>query len=307
MSSKSPTPIGDHRRKIFALLDHTAPLAPEADSPIRHYHRAILDHELTLQFLEQQIETEHSLVEAVKKGHLRRLRTMTLVFYIECFERYLKEVAAFCIDHIAPWTSDDRFDSLPIKGSTLAAHFGSKTLGSALCESPTWLNPKEVNDRFRWILSDLRGNANFYLFPSNGKSPEDVERFALIGVLGQIRHGIVHNVGILTSSDAIKLRNLAKQEVSAPRQFAPTAADLDCVKSFLDETVESCNRRLAAALAALLTSFHDDGLPLNPADQAASVARCFDLSATVAGITADPLPPYGASPVNSSGNSSSSS
>ena len=74
---------------------------------------------------------------------------------IETFERFLKEVAAECVDCLADLVVDDRFDVFnKIQGSNLASHFRAGTLGKALCESATWLDCEEINKRFRNILAD---------------------------------------------------------------------------------------------------------------------------------------------------------
>ena len=74
---------------------------------------------------------------------------MALVILVEAFERFLKEVAAECVDCLANFIVDDRFNAFKIQGSGLASHFGSGTLGKSLCESSTWLDCEEINDRFR--------------------------------------------------------------------------------------------------------------------------------------------------------------
>jgi hypothetical protein len=79
---------------------------------------------------------------------------MVLVNLIESFERYLKEVAAVCIDLVGAYVLDDRFDTFRLQGSALAVHFGTDTLGRALCESSTWLDTASINNRFKSLLAD---------------------------------------------------------------------------------------------------------------------------------------------------------
>ncbi len=79
---------------------------------------------------------------------------MVLVNLIEAFERFLKELASACVDHLANYVLDDRFNAFTIQGSGLASHFGTATLGKSLCESGTWLNCEEINKRFRKLLAD---------------------------------------------------------------------------------------------------------------------------------------------------------
>jgi hypothetical protein len=78
---------------------------------------------------------------------------MVLLSLVEAFERFIKETAALCIDHIGPLILDDRLKEFKLTGNTLAAHFTEKSLGKSLCESDTWLDCKEIDERFRRILS----------------------------------------------------------------------------------------------------------------------------------------------------------
>src|SRR5205807_2383223 len=105
--------------------------------------------------------------QAVAAKHLGRLYGMALVNLVETFERFLKEVAATCVDCLAEFIVDDRFDAFKIQGSALASHFGTKTLGKSLCESATWLDCEDINRRFRELLADpfQVGGQFFHLFP----------------------------------------------------------------------------------------------------------------------------------------------
>ena len=40
--------------------------------------------------------------------------------------------------------------------------------------------------------------------------------YETLNIVWQIRHSVVHNVGVITQSDAIKLRLLTKQPVESP-------------------------------------------------------------------------------------------
>src|SRR5207245_3221 len=99
----------------------------------------------------------------------------------------------------------------------------------SLCESSVWLDCEEINKRFRRLLSDpfQVGGPSFDLFPKQNQQPEAEQwRFEPLNVVWQIRHSAVHNVGIITQSDGVKLRLLVKEAVSAPRILAPTRSDL---------------------------------------------------------------------------------
>ncbi len=221
--------------------------------------------------------------------HLGRLYEMALVNLVETFERFLKEVASECVDCLADFVVDDRFNVFKIQGSGLASHFGTGTLGKSLCESATWLDCKEINDRFRKLLSDpfQVGGSFFYLFPKQNQLPAGQQsQFEPMNLVWQIRHTAVHNVGVITQSDAVKLRLWAKEQVAAPRILSPTRNDLNYLKRFLDEMAESCNHRIGERLAVLLTTIHTSTATLFvPQEMANQVASVFRLPLQVAGAT----------------------
>ncbi len=68
----------------------------------------------------------------------------------------------------------------------------------------------------------------------------------------------MQNVGVVTRSDAIKLRLLVRAPVTPLRVRAPTRDDLRYLKRFLDETAERSNARIGQRLADLLTTLHAD-------------------------------------------------
>jgi hypothetical protein len=73
-----------------------------------------------------------------------------------------------------------------------------------------------------------------------------------------LRNTAVHNVGVITHSDALKLRILARESVQATRLLTPTSQDLIYLKRFLDETARGCNKRVGERLAELLTLVHTE-------------------------------------------------
>src|SRR5439155_21315728 len=83
-------------------------------------------------------------------------------------------------------------------------------------------------------------------------------RFEPLSIAFQLRNTAVHNVGVITQSDARKLRLLAKESVQAPRLLTPTKDDLTYLKRFLGETASSCNERVGKRLAELLTFIHGE-------------------------------------------------
>lgn len=286
-----PRPPIDLSQKIKDLIGHSESLPPESASPLQHYWRSTADVLNLLQYVARNLSIP-GLYAAVRDRHLRHLNSMALVNLIEAFERFLKEIASLCVDQLAPFTQDDRFDlnDFKLKGSSLAAHFGSDSVGRSLCESTTWLNCKEINDRFRDLLAEPFDSGTFQLFP---KQPQvERERFDTLSLVWQLRHTVVHNVGVITQSDATKLRLLAKQPIRAPRLLRPTQNDLLYLKRFLDETAERSNQRIGSRLAELLTTIHGTDPTLFLAqDKANELSRAFGFPLAIATATGVLPPP----------------
>jgi hypothetical protein len=280
-----PSPV-DYATRIKALLQSVQLLPDDAKAPILHYRRAVADVWGSLAYVDRLV-AERDRYQAVVDRHLGRLRGMALVNLVEAFERFLKEVAAECVDRLSDLVMDDRFNEFPVQGATLASHFGSGSAGKALCESSIWLNCKDINDRFRKLLSDPLQPGTFYLFPRDNQQPADQTwPHELVSLIWQIRHTSVHNVGVITRADAIKLRVLSKTKVDAPRVLVPTRIDLQWLKAFLDDTVEVSNRRIGEKLAELLTTIHTDSNgPFAPQAMADLLAAGFRLPVVVAGAT----------------------
>ena len=215
---------------------------------------------------------------------------MVLLGLVESFERFLKELAAECIDAIAGCVLDDRFDEFSIKGSQLAAHFAANNPGKALCEPLIWCDCKDANNRFRSILSDPWQAGNFYVFPQANQPPAALRgRLELMKIVWQLRHTIAHNTGVITSADALKFRLLINGNVESPRLLEPSRGDVWYVKLFLDGSAEDINREVGARLAALLTHIHGtDATLFQPADKAQQLADKFGIPITVAGAAAMP-------------------
>ena len=203
-----PSPSSDDfAKRIKGILRSVQLLPDEARAPILHYRRTVADISGSLGYVERLV-AERQRYQSVVDRHLGRLYGMALVNLVETFERYLKEVAAECVDRLADLVLDDRFNEFPVQGATLASHFGSGSAGRALCESSVWLNCREINDHFRKLLSDPLRPGTFYLFPKErGQEPIDqIWRYELISLIWQIRNTSVHNLGVITRSDAVKLR-----------------------------------------------------------------------------------------------------
>lgn len=285
-----PAPRIDLARKIKNILQHVKPLPIEAATPLGHYYRTTADVWRTYQHIEESL-AETGPYPAVTRRHLGRLNLMMLVHLIEAFERFLKETAAVCVDALAEYLLDDRLNVFRISGATLAAHFGTDTLGKSLCESGTWLECEDINDRFRKLLADpFQQGGGFHLFPRPNQQPAaETWRFATLNLVWQIRHTVVHNVGVITQSDAVKLRLWAREEIAAPLLLQPSRDDLLYLKRFLDDTAASSNRRVGERLAELLTTIHAAGTPLrSPQRSADTLTQVFGFSLSVAGVAGRP-------------------
>jgi hypothetical protein len=108
-------PINLHR-KVREILSHVDPLPAEADTPLAHCNRSSTDLWNLLLYVERAFG-QLPLQPAAVRRHLTRLHGMILVNLVETFERYLKEVAAACVDHLARYVLDDRFNAFRLQGS----------------------------------------------------------------------------------------------------------------------------------------------------------------------------------------------
>lgn len=280
-----PRPPIDLARKIKDILLHTQTLPDEAKSPILHYGRTGTDIWNTLDYVEKALGVP-GLYRAVADRHLQQLYGMALVNLVETFERFLKEMAAECVECLANLVADDRLDVFQIKGGSLAYHFRAGSLGTSLCESSTWLNVQEVSKRFKDLLADPFKEGQFWLFPNKGQRPDEQRwRCEPLSIAFQLRNSAVHNVGVITHSDAIKLRLLAKETVAAPRLLTPTRQDLAYLKRFLDETAQECNKRVGERLAELLTHIHEESPSLLvPVELANRISTAFQIVLLVGGV-----------------------
>jgi len=273
----------DLARKIKDIPQHVEQLPAEARVPILHYRLTSSTISATLAYVEDAF-AQGSRYDAVVERHLSRLYGMAMIGLIENFERFLKEAASECVDCVAPHTLDDRFDGFKTKASGVAAYFGTGSIGKYLCEPETWLSCATINERFRDILSAPFEPGDFYLFPNPKQLPKEAWRSKTMSIVWQLRHSVVHNVGVITISDAAKLRILAQKEVVGPRLLVLTRDDIRYLKRFLDETANLCNSRIATRLTVLMSNIHTQspGL-LKPQEYATRLAFKFRTPVTVAG------------------------
>jgi hypothetical protein len=281
------TPKLDLRKWIRKIPEHSEPLPLESITPIEHYRRGANDAYNLLQYFDR-LATSKSVYAGPKQRHRSRLAALTLVALIESFERFLKELAAACVDNVASITLDDRLAVLGMNSRSVAAHFDEETLGRALCEANIWLDTASTTTRFGKLLASHFQNASFQFFPASPKDPEHW-RGDTMDLLFQLRHSIVHNVGVVTRSDALRLRLMCQRAVSAPRVLTPSNGDVWYAKLFLDETARWRNDRVADRLAAILSErYADDATLFDPKAKAAELARLSRKAVIVAGATVGP-------------------
>jgi hypothetical protein len=274
---------------IAAVLAHTKPLPQEANSPLLHYRRKANDAHNLLAYVERNLSRVRTY-QGPRDKHLRLLSRMTLLGVVEAFERFLKETAALCIDHVAPHVADDRFADFKVHGDRLAAHFGEGSVGMALAESDTWLDCESINRRFQRVLADpFRKDTKFFLVPSEHQERGEGWRHTTLEVVFQVRHTIVHNAGVLTKSDAAKLRLLLRRHVDAPRVLWPERDDVRSIKEFLDEMAQRATDRVAVRLGKLLDEFLvSDASLFTPSSKAQEIADRMQVPFEVGGVRAIP-------------------
>ena len=274
---------------IRPIPEHGGPLPAESIVPVRHYERAADDAWNLLKYVERNLQKTRVYAGPFDR-HMQNLRVMVLLSLAEAFERFLKELAAACIDQVGSLILDDRLDVFQVKGSIIASHFEAERLGTALCESQTWCDCDQANRRFKRILADPHTDGKFYVFPQRNQEPQSLRgKHELMSIVWQIRHAIVHNRGVLTASDAHRLRVLCRRPIVGARRFQPTNGDVWYVKLFLADMATAVNREVAACLAKLLTTLHaSDSTLFNAAAKAQELADTFQNSSTVAGTTCNP-------------------
>ena len=267
-----------------------APLPTVSTIPILHYKRSANDSWNLLLYVERHLGAAN-VYPAPYTRHMNSLRVMVFLSLVEAFERFLKETAAICIDEVGGLVLDDRLDVFTIRGNTIASHFAGGSLGKCLCESLTWCDCDDTNKRFRRILKEPFEQAGkFYVFPRQNQQPATlIGRYKLMSILWQLRHSIVHNRGVITDSDARKLRLLCKRRVDGAKVFTPDKPDVWYAKEFLDQLAQGINREVGQRLADLLTTLHGhDSSLFDAGDKAQQLADAFRQRLTVSAQTRAP-------------------
>lgn len=161
----------DLKKWIRKIPEHSEPLPLESTTPIEHYRRGANDAYNLLQYFDR-LAAAKNVYAGPQKRHRSHLAALTLVALIESFERFLKELAAACVDNVASITLDDRLAGLSMNSRSVAAHFDEETLGRALCEANTWLDTALTTTRFGKLLASHFQSASFQIFPA---SPKDAD------------------------------------------------------------------------------------------------------------------------------------
>jgi len=282
-----PAPKLDFHRLISQIPEHLGDMPTESARPIEHFRFDASGYWNLLRYFERKTTDGYP---APRERHVLRLRSMVVLGLVETFERFVKETAAICVDQLAGRVLDDRFAALSINSRSIVAHFEERTLGKALCEADIWLNTGEINARFGRLLSDPFKSPSFKLFPEpdQKKDPDQWRRVA-IDILWQLRHSIAHNSGVITRSDAAKLRLLRRGAVDGHKVLQLTSGDVWYVKLFLDDLASWANARIAARLAEVLATIHaDDNTLFAPSGVADSLAQVFRETITLAGASGTP-------------------
>lgn len=276
----------DLHQKVRDLLHHTVALPGGVHVPIRTFEERVNACLNLVKYVDDHV-TNQSVYTAVYDRHKSLLHRMVLVSMVEAFERFIKETAVVCVDAIAPYVIDDRFDVFKPTGGSLASQFESGSVGKAMCEADTWLSNQAISDRFRSLLKSYFGDPWEYLFPTEKQSPtSERDRASTLAILWQLRHNITHNTGVLTDSDARRLTLMIKRPVENGQALSPHRLDLQYVKRFLVETAGNTNDRVGRRLAALLTERHqDDEALFDAGDVAQRISQAFQIALTVDGVT----------------------
>jgi hypothetical protein len=279
-----PRPSVDLHQSVRDVLRHVSQILPRINCPIRHFEQLVNTGSLLVQYIDDHIGPDDTY-RNVYDRHLGHLRRMVLAELIESFERFLKESAALCIDHLAPYAMDDRFDEFTPKSWGVTAFATANSVGKALCESDTWIKNKTINDRFRSLLKTPFGDSWVHLFPEENQHPKAERACAkTLSILWQVRNNLAHNVGVITHSDAMRFRMLLQAEVPVDCRLAPTMADIRYVKRFLSETANHTNERIGKRLAELLTFFHQQDAALYDAQaKADEISGQFAMPLSVGG------------------------
>ncbi len=263
------------------------PLRDEVDCaeiPIKHFQNSVA-HAMRLVDYLLDLKKKTPVYAKGFDRHLKAVSALAFFQMVAAFERLLKELAAVCVDEIAPLCTDDRFKEFRIRGEDATSHIHDQTVGRALCESQLWHNTNDVNDRFREVLKSIGNLQAFTLFDKNvaGTLRSEVKT---IRVMFQLRHTIAHNLGSLTRTDAGKLQRLLGQHRVGPKELDIDRKHVFYLQQFLSPLAVEINRSVAIRLGQNLTEFHG----ISPAlidhiDRSKALAKLFNSRFIISGHT----------------------
>ncbi len=261
--------------------------------PIEHFRYATAH---ALRMVDYMIDLGKR-AEFYEKGFRRHQKGMSMLAFFQlvaAFERLLKELAALCVDEVAPLCTDDRLNRFSIRGADAAPHVRDQKVGRALCESQLWHDVNEVNLRFKDVLQLVKPNPShktqpeFKLFDENAKGSVRAERKSLL-VIFQLRHTIAHNLGTLTRSDGGKLQRLVSRKLDSPKELDIDRLHVYYLQRFLSPLGEEINHLISDRLGLVLTEFHADAPTLiDHQGRATELSKLFRTSFTISGFTAHP-------------------
>lgn len=288
-----PRPNIDFARYVKRIPEHTRPLVAESTAPILHHERSSNDAWNLLLYADRNLQGASTYPGPFRR-HMQNLRVMVLLSLVEAFERFLKELAAVCIDEAGPLVLDKRLNVFTVKGGAVASHLNAThSIGKALVEAAaSWSDCGDANDRFRDILASPFNQGTFYVFPKDNQNPPALRgRFDTMEIVWQLRHSVVHNCGVITASDAQKFRLLCKNvAIAGPANLDPSRGDVWYVKLFLDDTARLINhevhRRLSDLLAEIASQWNP--LPFDAGAVAQRLADAFRLATTICGNLSNP-------------------
>lgn len=286
-------PRTDLPSKIRGILEHTEVPPAVASRPLAHFEKHATAIEGLLKYVDDHL-TAQPIYESVFDRHMTRLRRMAFVAVVEAFERFLNELAIVCVDRLAPYINDGRFDDFSATGGEISSCFASGSIGQALCDSKTWLDNQTISGRFRKLLKDPfsenDGYWNMFLLPRGNQGASEERKDAeAVAVLWRIRHTIVHNTGLLTASDSLKLGLLLRSAVPSNKVLAPSLADFRYAKRFLSVKADHFNRLIGERLAETVTVIHNLSPTLIDASkEAALLSESFGLPLKVEGQVGPP-------------------
>jgi hypothetical protein len=281
----------DYKREILNAISNSTDLPTESSSPLEHYRRSANDAWNLVVYVKRNV-TKANYYPKSFDGHRSRLHAMCMASIVGAFERFLKELSVVCVNNLKEFSLDARLDEFSLKGSVVAAHFNTQSVGNALCEADTWLNLDTVNKKFRKLLADPFEDGSFYVFPMKTQHglQDAVNRSQLILAVFQLRHTLVHNLGVITESDATKLRRILQAPIEGNKVLRPSSWNVVQVKKILDEATKDINLRMAIRLAELLEKMHQESyMIVDPASKAQELATLFRTSVTICGHAASPL------------------